>query len=81
MILLIKELRDSENVVVKKIRCDNSGEKVAFQAAAKEEGLGLHFEFTARQTPQQNGRVERKVCHFVWKGPVDVKLSRTHWQA
>jgi len=60
MISLIKELRALENVVVKKIRCDNSGENVAFQAAAKEEGLGLHFEFTARQTPQQNGRVERK---------------------
>jgi len=27
---------------------------------AKEEGLGLHFEFMAHQTPQQNSHVERK---------------------
>jgi len=55
MILLIQELRDLENIIVKKIQCDNSGENFAFQAAAKKEGLGLHFEFMACQTPQQNG--------------------------
>jgi len=60
MILLIKELRDLDNIMVKKICCNNSGKNIAFQVAAKEEGLGLHFELTARQTPQQNSRVERK---------------------
>jgi len=60
MILLIRSLRDKENITVKKIRCDNSGKNVAFQAEAKHEGLGLNFEFTARQTPQQNSRVEHK---------------------
>jgi len=42
-----------ENIVVRKIQCDNLGKNVAFQATAKEEGLGLNFEFTAHQTPQQ----------------------------
>ncbi len=60
MILLIKELHNLENIVVKKICCDNSSENIAFQVAVKEEGLGLNFEFTAHQTPQQNGRIERK---------------------
>jgi len=45
---------------VKKIRCNNSGENVVFQAKAKREGLGLNFEFTAHQTPQQNRQVECK---------------------
>jgi len=52
MITLIKSLRDEENIVVKKIQCDNSGENFSFQAKAKQKGLGLHFKFTACQTPQ-----------------------------
>ena len=31
-----------------------------FQENATEEGLGLTFEFTASNTPQRNGRIERK---------------------
>jgi len=60
MIGLIKELSDKNKIKVEKIRCDNSGENRSFQQAAKQERLGLTFEFTARKTPQQNGRVERK---------------------
>jgi len=60
MISLIQELKDSENIIVKMIQCNNLGENITFQAAAKEEGLGLHFEFTAHQTPQQNGHIECK---------------------
>jgi len=58
MILLIWELHDQERIAIKKIRCDNSGENVTFQAATKEKGLGLHFEFMACQTLQQNGHIE-----------------------
>jgi len=60
MILLIWELHNSENIVMKKIRSNNLGENITFKAAVKEEGLGLHFKFMACQTPQQNGRIERK---------------------
>jgi len=60
MIELIKELKDKYQVQVKKIRCDNGGENKSFEKLAKEARLGLHFEYTARKTPQQNGRVERK---------------------
>jgi len=65
MISLIKDLRDTHKIVIKKIRCNNSGENVAFQAEAKKEGLGLNFEYTAHQTPQQNGRVERKFATLI----------------
>jgi len=60
MLELIKDLNDKNNIKVKRIRCDNSGENRGFQQAAKHERLGITFEFTARKTPQQNRRVERK---------------------
>jgi len=77
MIKLIKELKSEQNVIVRKIRCDNSGENVAFKNQAKEEGLGLSFEFTAHQMPQQNGRVERKYAIFIWTSPGDAQLRRS----
>jgi len=40
-------------------------ENAAFQAKAKKEGLGLHFEFTACQTPQQNSHIECKFATFL----------------
>jgi len=35
MILLIQELCNSEGIIMKKIRCNNSRENIAFQARAK----------------------------------------------
>ena len=54
----VKELQQ-KGMKVKYIRCDNAGENYKFEEAAKKEKLGLEFEFTARNTPQQNGQVER----------------------
>ena len=58
VISLIKELNSNEKTV-KKIRCDNAGENQSLQKQCQAEGLGITFEFTARETPQQNGKVER----------------------
>jgi len=76
MILLIKELQDQENIVVKKIQCDNLGENATFQAMAKEEGLGLHFEFMACQTLQQNGRIKRKFATLFGRVRLMLNLAR-----
>ena len=54
----IKNLKEM-NKPVKFIRCDNAGENYSFQKKIEEEGMNIKFEFTARQTPQQNGKVER----------------------
>ena len=51
---------EKEKINVKIIWYDNAGENVAFQKEAKNEDLGLVFGYTAPDTPQQNGRVERK---------------------
>ena len=45
---------------MKIIRCDNAGENMILKRKSEELGMGLTIEFTARYTPQQNGRIERK---------------------
>ena len=59
--VLVDHVKDLQKAgkKVKFIRCDNAGENYKFEDAAKKEKLGLEFEFTARNTPQQNGQVER----------------------
>ena len=56
----IKKLEQEEGTKVATIRLDNSGEKRALEAACKQEGLCIKFEFTAPNTPEQNGRIERE---------------------
>ena len=60
IIEFIKNLKSKENIEVKNIRCDNAGENKKIEEKAKELGLGIKFEYTAPNTPQQNGVVERK---------------------
>jgi hypothetical protein len=60
MIALIKELKQACDIEVKTIRCNNLGENNALQRSCKQEGLGIVFEYTARNTRQQNGHVERR---------------------
>lgn len=59
LIALIKELRTKKPNAVECIRCDNAGENYSLQKECEKQGLGVTFEFTARSTPQQNGKVER----------------------
>ena len=56
----IKELEQEQGIKMASIRLDNSGENRALESICKQEGLDIKFEFTAPNTPQQNGRVERK---------------------
>jgi hypothetical protein len=58
LIGFIKTLQN-QNKQVKFIRCDNAGENISLQQALDKEGMNIKFEFTARETPQQNGKVER----------------------
>ena len=67
MIKLIKEINGMEGRQVKFVRCDNAGENIGFQDECKKEGLKLEFEFTAPNTPQQNGKVERKFATLYGK--------------
>ena len=56
----VQNLKSKENVVVRYIRCDNAGENKKIEEKTNQLGLGIKFEYTAPNTPQQNGVVERK---------------------
>jgi len=54
----MKHLKATLNYEVKSIRCDNAGENLKLEKESKKECLGVIFEYTAPNTPQQNGKVE-----------------------
>ena len=56
------------------IRCNKGRENIKFQKDAAKQGLGITFEFTSRNTPQQNGVVERSFA-TLW-GIVQAMLRR-----
>jgi len=56
---LIRDLMAKHDRKVRFIRCDNAGENVSLEKKLKREGMGIQMEYTARKTPEQNGRVER----------------------
>ena len=68
--LVLKQLRKMKKngTPVKFIRLDNSGENKALQELVDNDPvLNVSFEFTPRDSPQYNGRVERKFA-FLWNG-------------
>ncbi len=58
MMGFIKKLQEIGNPV-RFIRCDNAGENGTLKKQIDNDGRNIKFEFTARNTPQQNGKVER----------------------
>ena len=60
----IKELEQEQGAKVAAIRLDNSGENRALKAAWEQEWLGIKFEFTAHNAPQQNKRIKRKFAKY-----------------
>jgi hypothetical protein len=63
--IIIKHIRMLQNepkIKVKYLQCDNSGENYDIQNYLRERSprMRCKFEFTALDSPQQNGKVERK---------------------
>jgi Reverse transcriptase (RNA-dependent DNA polymerase) len=57
----VNHVHKKYNVAIKTIRCDNSLENVKLSKDANEsKEINISFEFTAPNTPQQNGQIERK---------------------
>ena len=53
---------------VKHIRCDNAGENLLLEQAIKKDPvLNVTMEYTPRDSPQYNGRIERKFAWY-WQG-------------
>ena len=61
LVSMVKQLKNEYKIKDQiKIRCDNAGENKTAEQMCKSEGLNVVFEYTAPNTPQQNGKVERK---------------------
>ena len=56
---VLNKLLNEQGVKFKVIRCDNAGENYKLQELLQEKQYGAKFEYTAPDTPQQNGVVER----------------------
>ena len=55
----IKALKARHKIQVEIIRCDNAGENKVLERESDKNELRIIFEYTAPETPQQNGVVER----------------------
>ena len=75
---ILKLVRDlqTKGKQVKKIRCDGAGENKTTEQLLKANGLGIDFEYSAPNTPQQNGRVERRFATLY--GRVRSMLNDAH---
>jgi hypothetical protein len=73
---LIKQLKTRYKYDVKLLHCNNAGEHKPTKNLCEKLGLVVDFEFTAPDTPQQNGRVERKELATLY-GRVWVMLNRS----
>ncbi len=63
LIGFIKTLKD-QGKQIKFISRENAGKHESLKKQVKHEGLNIKFECTARNTPQQNGKVERDFATF-----------------
>ena len=61
-----------QNYKGNRFRSYNAGENLRFETEAKNESWGIHFEFTAAYTPQQNAIVERQFA--TWWGMIRTSM-------
>ena len=47
------------------VRCDNAPENYSLKETTEKQGMSVKYEFTARGTPKQNGKIERKL-RTIW---------------
>jgi transposase InsO family protein len=60
IVTFIKDLQARHTIKVKYIRCDNAGENKSLEVRSQKEALAIEFEYTPTNSPQFNGKVERK---------------------
>jgi hypothetical protein len=74
---LVLDFKTKNGLNVLFIQCDNAGENKMAQEELQKLAPQVQFEFTSPDTPQQNGRVERKFATFVWLCPCHNESSTT----
>ena len=61
MLIWIRSLSKKHYIEIKRIRLDNSGENRSLQKECDKANLGITYEFTAPESPQQNSVAERRI--------------------
>jgi transposase InsO family protein len=80
MIQFLKIFQKQHSLKVQNIRLDNSGENRAFKENAEKENLlNINWEFTAANTPQQNGKIERKFATLWGKVRAILNSAKLPW--
>jgi hypothetical protein len=68
MLQWLRQATSRYKIKVKCFRCDNADENKSFQSMLKKKWKHyIKFEYTAPNTPQQNGNIERKFVTFYGK--------------
>jgi hypothetical protein len=80
VINLILDLQKDKNITVQFIRCENSGEnKDIQQAIIPISKIKVKFEVTAPDTPQKNGKIERKFATLYGKIRATLNKAEFTW--
>ena len=61
--MILRKLRN-RGMVTRYIRCDDAGENKKLEAACVKAGWDIQFEYTTPNTPQYNGRIERRFAAY-----------------
>jgi hypothetical protein len=74
-------ITNERKVKVEFIRCDNSGEYHDLQNQIKDNNpkLGCQFEFTEPDSPQQNGKAERKIATLYGRVRTMLNEAEFNW--
>jgi transposase InsO family protein len=64
----LRQVISKYKIKIECFRCDNAGENKSFQSLLKKKWKHyIKFEYTAPNTPQQNGKIERKFATLYGK--------------
>jgi hypothetical protein len=62
LLQLAQDIKAKFNITIRRWRMDNAGENKTTEELFNKEQMGVVFEYTARETPQHNGFVERPIA-------------------
>jgi transposase InsO family protein len=76
----LRQLQPQRELTVKYLRCDNAPEHIKFQKSLQQTtDLKIQFEYTAPNTPQQNGKIERKFATLYGKTRAMMNQAEFTW--
>jgi Reverse transcriptase (RNA-dependent DNA polymerase) len=76
----LRQLQQQRDLTVQYLRCDNAPEHIKFQKSLQQTtDLKIKFEYTAPDTPQQNGKIERNFATLYGKPRAMMNQAEFTW--